>query len=120
MTTTALAKTPELVSVAGKLEGLSKLDAKQLAFLKRQLRQQAVLEHSNNATKVLVELIKSPVFAMVLGFTLVEALQKWEYMGTISGTVLEGALVSNTLIQSLGSQGILDFIAPLLQSKLGS
>ncbi len=61
--------------------------------------------------EVALELIGNPVFGLVAAFVLIEYLQRHNWMPSIAGTVLEGALVAGGFMESLAKSGMLrDFV----------
>jgi hypothetical protein len=47
--------------------------------------------------KMLITLLSNPVMSLVLGFTVIELLQKYKIIPETAGTVAEGALVLSTV-----------------------
>lgn len=64
---------------------------------RRQLRAAEQLANK----QVLLDVIKNPVFELLVGFLAVEYAQRHGYMGNISGTVCEAGIVSAVGLQQM-------------------
>lgn len=116
MKTRALTRVPEILPA--EYIDLSKLDRKQLKFLKSRAQSEDIhrflymgADAGLNAIRLL---LASPVASLVAAYFLIEWAQREGYMPSMAGTILEGALITEAALKSISDSGILTTILPLI------
>ena len=76
-------------------------------------------ENDRIVVQELVKLLTHPVYSVLFSFIVIELLQSAQVnerplMGTVAGSVLEGALVANGVLASLSKGGTLEALLPVL------
>lgn len=83
------------------------MDKKQLQAWRRDNDRERQSAFVRDLLRTAGVVLTNPVFALVGGFVIIEVLQRYPrsepIMGSVAGTVVEGALVSSTFAEALGS-----------------
>ncbi|KKM23367.1 hypothetical protein LCGC14_1615870 [marine sediment metagenome] len=112
---------PETTALA-RVHNVSSMDKKQLAAWRKDQDKERRSALSNDLLRTAAVVLTHPVFALVGGFVIIEVLQRYPrsepIMGGVSGTVLEGALVSGTFAAALGSAAA-PIVAALAKGGVG-
>lgn len=74
----------------------------------------AKIQAKINLQNSIVKVITHPAFSVTACFLIIEAAQKYDYMGENVGTLLEGGLLAGGMMTALGQSGILESVSKAL------
>lgn len=97
---------------------LSKLDRKQIRYLRDQDLVNDIYRFANLATDTGLNALRiglaSPAASLVAAYIIIEWCQREGYIPELAGTILEGALLTEAALKSISDSGILSAILPLI------
>lgn len=68
-------------------------------------RLQLKLLQAQNNHDIALELLRNPFFGVLATFVIVEGLQKMGYIGSVAGTVIEGAVTGGEMLSAAAKSG---------------